>query len=66
MLFSSTIVAGILAVKAAAVTLTVSTSGGNASSPLLYGIMFEVSSRGKQGNIRAASPNLMIGYQPFR
>lgn len=25
-----------------AVTLTVSTTGGNASSPLLYGIMFEV------------------------
>jgi hypothetical protein len=27
-----------------AVTLTVSTTGGNASSPLLYGIMFEVGS----------------------
>lgn len=26
----------------AAVTLTVSTSGGNSSSPYLYGIMFEV------------------------
>lgn len=26
-----------------AATLTVSTTGGNASSPLLYGLMFEVS-----------------------
>lgn len=32
-----------LGAKVHAVTLTVSPSGGNASSPLLYGIMFEVS-----------------------
>jgi alpha-N-arabinofuranosidase len=33
----------LLAVKVVfAATLTVSTTGGNASSPLLYGLMFEV------------------------
>lgn len=31
-----------LAGRAAAITLTVSTSGGNTSSSYLYGIMFEV------------------------
>lgn len=30
-----------LAAKVEAITLTVSPTGGNASSPLLYGIMFE-------------------------
>lgn len=31
-----------LDMRAEAVTLTVSSTGGNASSPFLYGIMFEV------------------------
>lgn len=40
------VVAAILALAAQAaaanITLTVSSTGGNASSPLLYGMMFEV------------------------
>lgn len=34
-----------LDMRAEAVTLTVSSTGGNASSPFLYGIMFEVSTK---------------------
>lgn len=40
-----------LAAKVEAVTLTVSPTGGNASSPLLYGIMFEdINNSGMQKN----------------
>lgn len=45
-----------LAGPAQAVTLTVSTSGGNASSPYLYGIMFEVSTAARSALCIVAHP----------
>jgi hypothetical protein len=41
---SSTLLAALMFIGSShGATLTVSTTGGNASSPLLYGLMFEVS-----------------------
>ncbi|ESZ98507.1 alpha-L-arabinofuranosidase E [Sclerotinia borealis F-4128] len=51
-LFRGLAVASVLALRLAdAATLTVSTTGGNASSPHLYGLMFEVSDGGIHGQL---------------